>query len=286
MATLGDREDEERIRALIERASAKRRTGLSVALGAGAYPTIAVIVSLLIWEIATDLFSIPKFILPAPSVICRTMIEQWSLLADHSLVTIFETCFAVVMSVIIGIPLAVAMTYFRPLERAFYPLLVSAQTIPKVAIAPVFVVWFGFGLTPKVLIAFLIAFFPIVISTAVGLRACPPELLYLTNSMGASAWQKFRFIRFPIALPSIFGGLKVAVTLAVVGALVGEFVGASRGLGYLIQTAGGNMDTRLLFAAIAAASIVGILLFLAVDIVERHVLRWHVSARLEQLVSM
>lgn len=250
---------------------------------AGLYPALAIAGLFILWEVATVVLAIPKFLVPAPSEIASETIKRWALLWVHTQVTFWEVVIGFLASVLIGVPLAVLITYSRTFERIMYPLLVSAQTMPKVALAPVFIVWFGFGLTPKVVVAFLIAFFPIVISTVVGLKASPPEMLHLVRSMGASPWQSFWKIRFPNALPSIFGGLKVAITLAVVGAIVGEFVGADKGLGYLIQVANGTLDTKLLFAAIAVLSIMGIILFLVIDILERRLLRWHVSQRLEQL---
>jgi NitT/TauT family transport system permease protein len=233
------------------------------------------------WQIAVVALEIPRFLLPGPIEIVEEMVEQADLLWTHGLVTLGEVVAGFGLSVAIGIPLAVLISYSRVFERTIYPLLVSSQTIPKVAIAPLFIVWFGFGITPKILITFLIAFFPIVIDTVVGLRSTPQEMFYLVRSMGASAWQTFWKIRFPNALPSIFGGLKVAITLAVVGAIVGEFVGADQGLGYLIQIANGNLDTRLLMASIVVLALVGIGLFLVIEWIERLVSRGPVRSGLE-----
>jgi NitT/TauT family transport system permease protein len=143
--------------------------------------------------------------------------------------------------------------------------LISSQAIPKVAIAPLLLVWFGFGLIPKVLVAFLIAFFPIVISTAVGLASIEQEKIYLARSMGLSAAATFFKIRLPNALPSIFAGLKISITLAVVGAVVGEFVGGEAGLGYMLMVANGSMDTPLLFAGLIALTIQGVVLYALVE---------------------
>jgi NitT/TauT family transport system permease protein len=174
-----------------------------------------------------------------------------------------------------------AIVYSPLIERAIYPLLVGSQSVPKIAIAPLLIFWAGLGLFPKVLVAFLISFFPIIIDTVVGLRSVEPEMLHLARSMGAGAGRTFLKIRFPSALPNIFAGLKVAVTLSVVGAIVGEFIQADRGLGYALLQANAVMDTRLGFAAIIVLSAVGIAMFVAVDTIERRLIPWHASHRSE-----
>ncbi len=179
--------------------------------------------------------------------------------------TLYEILLGFGLSVVIGVPLAVLMTYSRTIERALYPLLVGSQTIPKVALAPLFMVWLGFGLAPKILMTFMIAFFPIVIGAVIGLVTIEQELIYVARSMGASNWQLFWKVRLRHALPSLFGGLKVAITLAVVGAIVAEFVGADKGLGYIIQVANGHLDTPLLLAAVVVVSAIGIALYLLVE---------------------
>jgi NitT/TauT family transport system permease protein len=158
------------------------------------------------------------------------------------------------------------------------PLIVSSQAMPKVAVAPLLLVWFGFGLLPKVLIAFLIAFFPVVISTAVGLASIEPEKIQLARSMGFGPSATFFKIRLPNALPSVFGGLKISITLAVVGAVVGEFVGGDAGLGYLLTVANGSMDTPLLFAGLVALTVLGVVLYLIVELAERLVVPRHIIA--------
>jgi NitT/TauT family transport system permease protein len=253
-----------------------RQTGaVGKALQSYVYPAAAIVLLIGAWEAATDLLQIPDFLLPAPSNILREIIEKAPLFVEHGSVTLLEILLGFGVSVAVAVPLAVMITYFRTLERILYPLLVSSQTIPKVAIAPLLIVWFGFGLAPKVLMTFLIAFFPIVIAGAVGLAETGPELTYVVRSMGASPWQAFWKVRFPTALPSLFGGLKIAITLAVVGAVVAEFVGADKGLGYLILVANGVLDTRLLFAAVTVLSSLGIVLFLVMEFFEWLLLRQH-----------
>jgi len=218
-----------------------------------------------IWQVVTVVFSIPRYLLPSPLQVGEEMVDKAYLLMVHGLVTLSEILLGFALSVVVAVPLAVVMTYSRTIERALYPLLVGSQTIPKVALAPLFMVWLGFGLAPKILMTFMIAFFPIVIGAVIGLVTIELELIYVARSMGASNWQLFWKVRLRHALPSLFGGLKVAITLAVVGAIVAEFVGADKGLGYLIQVANGHLDTPLLLAAVVVISVIGIALYLIVE---------------------
>jgi NitT/TauT family transport system permease protein len=247
------------------------------------YPTVTFLVLLALWELAIIILRVPDYIIPPPSQIVGEMIRQFPQLWGHTLVTSSEVLIGFALSVLIGIPLAVLIVYSPFFERTVYPLLVSSQTVPKVAVAPIFLFWFGFGLAPKIIVALLIAFFPVVIATVVGLRSVEPEMIYLARSMGATPLLTFAKIRLPHALPSIFGGLKVAITLAVVGAVVGEFVGADRGLGYAVVLANGALNTKLLFAAITFLSLLGVVLFFLVEVVERMMLPPHLRARQEQL---
>jgi NitT/TauT family transport system permease protein len=184
-----------------------------------------------------------------------------------------------VLSVVIGIPLATVIVFSRFAERMLYPPMIASQAIPKVAIAPLFVVWMGFGVMPKIWIAFLIAFFPVVIDTVVGLRSVQPEMLQLGRSMGGGTLRVFLKLRLPNALPNIFAGLKVAIALAVVGAITGEFVGSQSGLGYLLTSASGQMDTALVFAVLVVISVIATLLFMIIEAVEKLVIPWHSSMR-------
>jgi NitT/TauT family transport system permease protein len=247
-----------------------------------AYTCISLLSALVLWELAVLVFNPPEYTLPSPISVLDRMAETWSSqLMSATLVTSKETLIGFIVAIAVAVPLSVLLTYSRLAERFLYPIMVSSQVVPKVAIAPLFVVWFGFGLTPKVLIAFLIAFFPIVIDTTVGLRSVDPGMLHLARSMGAGELQTFRKVRLPNGLPSFFGGLKVAVTLAVIGAVVGEFVGSSDGLGYVLITATGNVDTPLVFASILLMSVIGIVLFGLLEVVERFATPWHRSRRIE-----
>jgi NitT/TauT family transport system permease protein len=243
------------------------------------YPIGMMVALLAVWEAAARLLSLPPYLLPAPSAIARSMDTNSAVLIKESLTTTLETALGFVLSVVVGVPLALAIYLWKPFARAVYPVLVSSQAVPKVAVAPLFLVWFGFGLLPKVLIAFLIAFFPVVINTAMGLAALEREKIYLARSMGLGSVATFFKIQLPNALPSIFAGLKISITFAVVGAVVGEFVGGQGGLGYLLLIANGNMDTALLFAGIVALTVLGIVFFALIGLVERLVLPPHATER-------
>ncbi len=238
-------------------------------------PVLVVLLLLLAWEVAVRLFKVPQFILPGPWEIVRRMVVDWRLILANSTVTIEETLIGFAVSTLVGIPLAIGIVYSPLFEKVSYTVIVSLQTIPKVALAPILVLWFGYGLMPKVAVAFLISFFPIVISTVVGLRSVEQEMIYLARSLGASELQTFIKIRFPKALPNTFGGLKVGIGEAVVGSVVGEFIAAEKGLGYLQLVSNVHLDTVLTFAAVVAISLVGVVLFYAMSAVERLVIPWH-----------
>lgn len=222
---------------------------------------------------------VPAYLVPSPGAVAETMVADWAMLLEHTWVTTLETIIGFVLAAVIGVATAVLLVYSRTAEKSLYPLILFAQVIPKIAIAPILVVWFGFGMTPKIVLAVLIAFFPVVVSAVAGLRSVDPELLEMSATMGASRWKTFRKIRFPGALPQLMSGLKVAVTLAVVGAVVGEFVGADRGLGYVLLLASGNLDAPLLFADLILMSLIGVVLFVLVEVLERFLIPWHASRR-------
>jgi NitT/TauT family transport system permease protein len=226
------------------------------------------------WEIAVRAMSVPDYILPSPSVIATKIVVSWHLLLTNAFVTFQEILLGFGMSVLIAIPLAVAVVYSRIFERVAFPFMVSLQTIPKVALAPILVMWLGYGILPKVMVAFLISFFPIVINSVIGMRSAEKEMIYLVQSMGASELTTFLKIRLPKALPSIFGGLKVGMGQAVVGATVGEFIAAEQGLGYLQLISQVRLDTPLLFAAVVVLSLLGVFLFNVVAWIERFALPW------------
>ena len=239
-------------------------------------PVVAIFVAIvLLWEVACRTFHVPDFVLPTPSMIIDKIIGSWRLLLVNGLVTAEEIVLGFGLSVAIGIPLAVLAVYSRIFERVAFPFMVSLQTIPKVALAPILVMWLGYGILPKIMVAFLISFFPIVIGAVVGMRSTEKEMIYLVQSMGANELTTFLKIRLPRALPSIFGGLKVGMGQAVVGATVGEFIAAESGLGYLQLISQVRLDTTLLFAAVVVLSLLGVLLFNIVAWIERLALPWN-----------
>ena len=266
----------EQVEASVQRGHARHE--LRARIAGVAYPIAVVLGTLVVWEVATRVFAVPAFLLPPPSTIGVSLVANAPLLLAHGWVTTVEILLGFALSVIVGIPLALAIFLWPAFSRSILPLLVSSQAMPKVAVAPLLLVWFGFGLLPKVLIAFLIAFFPIVINTAVGLASIEPEKIHLARSMGFSATATFFKIRLPSALPATFGGLKISITLAVVGAVVGEFVGGDAGLGYLLMVANGSMDTALLFAGLVALTVLGIVLYLLVELAERIAIPRHIIA--------
>ncbi|HEV8143460.1 MAG TPA: ABC transporter permease [Methylomirabilota bacterium] len=246
--------------------------------GESVVPTATLLGALVVWEIATRVFHIPRFIMPAPSAILGEGWEWRYRFIGHTWVTLYETLGGFALSVAVGVPLAVMIVYSPALKRALYPLIVLTQSVPKIAIAPVLLLVTGHGELPKVIVAFLVAFFPIVIDTATGLAATPPELLDLSRSYRASAFKTFLKVRLPMAMPFFFAGAKVAITLSVIGAVVGEFVGSDRGLGYVILSATSYWKTELAFSSMILLSLMAIVLFGAVSLVERLVCPWVPSA--------
>jgi NitT/TauT family transport system permease protein len=257
----------EEVEARVQHGRARSRSHARIS--AVIYPAMTVIATLVAWEFGTRVFNVPAFLLPSPSQIVVSLADNAALILKHGWTTTVEIVLGFLLSIALGVPLALAIFVWPAFSRSVLPLLVSSQAMPKVAVAPLFLVWFGFGLLPKVLIAFLIAFFPIVISTVVGLASIEQEKIHLARSMGLGAAATFFKIRLPSALPSVFGGLKISITLAVVGAVVGEFVGGDAGLGYLLMVANGNIDTPLLFAGLIALTVQGVVLYYLVELAER-----------------
>jgi NitT/TauT family transport system permease protein len=231
------------------------------------------------WEMAVRLGNVPRYLLPPPSVIAVTFVDDWHMIYLNIEPTLVSVLGGFALSVVIGVPLAVLIVFSHFAERLLYPPMVASQAIPKVAIAPLFIVWMGYGITPKIWIAFLIAFFQIVIDTVIGLRSVPPEMLQLGRSMGGGTLRVFLKLRFPSALPNLFAGMKVAIALAVVGAITGEFVGSQSGLGYLLTSASGQMDTALVFAVLVMISVLAMVLFAIIEGLERLAIPWHASMR-------
>lgn len=228
------------------------------------YPPIGIALTLALWHWLCVEFKIPTAALPTPGQVFVAGVERWDLLLSEGWVTLKETLYGFLLALGLGIPIAVAVTNSQTLNLMFSPLLIALQSVPKVALAPILLVWLGTGIESKLAIAWLVAFFPIVVDTSAGLQSTPRELLELARSLRASRWQVFIKVQFPAALPFVVTGAKVAVTLAVIGAVIGEFVGSSEGLGFLLLSATSQIDTPLAFAALFALAALGILAYLLV----------------------
>jgi NitT/TauT family transport system permease protein len=248
-------------------------------------PIWLIVVLLLLWDLAIRVLRIPPYLVPAPLAVIKQLATEYPMLLRQTLPTLYATLGGFAASVAVGVPLAMWIAHSRLVESFVYPLLVFSQSVPKVAVAPLFVVWFGFGIVPKIIAAFLLGFFPVIVSTVAGFKSIEPEVIDLARSMGARPLAIFLKFRLPHALPSIFSGLKVSITLAIVGAVVGECVGSNSGLGYVLQKANGTFDLPLMFAALVLLSLVGVLLFLVVELIERWLVPWHVSQRAELLAT-
>lgn len=236
---------------------------------------IGVLVLIGLWESGCRIFDVPTWLLPPPSSIFVEGYEILPILPKHLMATLFAVLGGFILSIIVGIPLAVMITYSPLLRRIIYPIILMLQSVPKVAIAPILLLWVGYGLRSGIVIASTVAFFPIVISTAAGLQSIDKELLELTRSLDANKLKVFLKVRMPWAMPHIFSGFKVAITLAVIGAIVAEFIGADTGLGYLILANSGALKTSVVFFVLLILSVLGILLFHVVEITERMVCPWY-----------
>jgi NitT/TauT family transport system permease protein len=237
-------------------------------------PVVVLIAIIILWELAVWLFAIPGYILPAPSSIWTETVNSASMIFGHTLATTWTVGLGFIASIVISLPLAVAITSSPLMANTIYPFLVLTQSIPKVALAPILVVLMGANELPRIVITFLVAFFPLVLATAAGLQSVPAELIELGRACRASRWKELVRIRLPYAVPFIFSGLKAAVTLSVVGAVVAEFVNADRGLGYLIVTSTAFFQVPLAWSALIVLSILGIVLFQIVALIERIFFPW------------
>lgn len=232
-------------------------------------PLLTIVAALVGWQLVVSIFDIADYLVPPPAAVFDNMWETRDLILMHARVTGLEVIAGFTLAVLVGFILGVLMVVSHFVDRAMYPLLVTMQAVPKIAIAPILVIWFGFGGTPKVLTAFLVAVFPVVVNTGMGFKQTPVEMIHLARSMGASSWTTFMTFRLPTALPSIFTGLKVAAALAVVGAVSGEFVAANDGLGYLLLTASSTIDSAGVFSGVIALAAEGIILYGIVELLER-----------------
>jgi NitT/TauT family transport system permease protein len=238
------------------------------------YPLLGFAIILAVWQAYAQFFDVSKIVLPSPADIVAVSWQRSDLLLTETWPTFFESVCGFALALALGIPMAVCVANSRLLNLLLYPVLIATQSVPKVAIAPIILVWFGLGMQSKLAIAFLVAFFPVVVDTATGLQETPPGLLELGRSLRASRWQVFWKIQLPAALPFLFSGAKVAVTLAVIGAVIGEFVGSVDGLGNLLLSANAQLNGPLAWAALVWLSVMGILLFIAVVVAQRLTMPW------------
>lgn len=241
-----------------------RRVNLHTAL-----PVLSVLAFLLLWQLFVIALRIPDFILPTPLSVLSAIGTNLSVLLANAGTTLVAIGAGYGVGVVVGIALAVAMTVFPLFRIAIYPLVVASQTLPKVAIAPLLILWFGVGLLPKLIIVALLAFFPVLINTVAGLESANRSQLELMRSVNASVWQVYRNVRLPAAVPYIFAGLKLALTVSIIGAVVGEWVAANKGLGYLLVSYNSSLQTRELFAALVVLVAISAITFLLISLAER-----------------
>jgi NitT/TauT family transport system permease protein len=232
------------------------------------------VVVTVVWEAAIRLFHVSNFILPAPSAIIGSLIENRGKLASATGSTALEILLGFVLAAATGIVVALLIARFERFGRALYPLIVLFQNVPKVALAPIFILWFGFDLAPKIALIVVIAFFPVAIDMLAGLQSVEPSFVALMQSVGASRTKILLRVRIPHSLPYLMAGLKVAITFSVIGAIVGEFAGANHGLGYLIEFASTQLDTALIFAGLTVISALGLAFYYLVELAERLLVPW------------
>lgn len=251
--------------------------GLAAWLRQRAGALAVVVVLLVTWEVGVRLLGIKEYLLPPPTRIWLEFTKRSDVVMGGAWVTTQEILGGYLLAVLVSVPFALAVTYSRFMENAIYPVVVFLQIVPKIAIAPLFIIWFGFGYTPKLLIVFLLSFFPIVVSSIAGFKAVDPEIMDFARTTGAGGWKLFAKIRLPQALPDIFTGMKVGAALSATAAIVAEFVASDKGLGYLLLQYNGNLDTPMVFAVIFLLSLIGLAVYYTVEFIERITIPWHVS---------
>jgi NitT/TauT family transport system permease protein len=245
------------------------RSSTGAAIGLPIFGTLATV---LLWWLVVEVFDIQSYIVPTPREVAAAFFRLPGYLLRNAWITLQETLLGFVLTVVTGMVIGTVLATSRLVEQALYPVLVALNAVPKLAFAPLLIVWMGFGPGPKVLMVFLMCFFPVVLATCTGLTSTPADLVELARSLSASRWQTFVKVRLKSALPQIFVGFKTAMPLAVIGALVGELFGATAGLGFVIQNTG--PDTALAFAATALLALMSILLFYTLVATERLMLPW------------
>ncbi len=239
------------------------------------YPAIVLsLVVLVLWESISRIFKLPQFVLPAPSAIGHILLTRQASLSQAMWVTAEEILYGFLLSTVVGVLIAVLIARFERVGRAIYPLMVLFQNVPKIALAPLFILWFGYDLAPKILLIVVMAFFPVALNMLVGLQSADPNLVTLMRTVGASRTEILWRVQIPHSLPSLMSGIKIAITLSVIGAIVGEFAGASAGLGYMIQFASNQMEAALVFAALIQISLLGMFFYYAIEFIEWKYISW------------
>ncbi len=246
------------------------------------YPTVAVAALLTIWHLTVVLLDLRTTLLPSPAMAFSKVFRSFDTFLTHAPVTIFEIVGGYTLSIVLGVATAFVMVWSRVMEKIVSPILVFLQTIPYISVAPLLIIWFGFNIAPKIVVSFLMSYFPIVVATAAGMNAVENDMVEMVRSMSASKWQVFWKSRFPNSLPYFFSGAKIAVAFATSGAIVGEYVGADYGLGYLIVLSNSDTNSELLFATIIVVSAIGVGFFWLIHWVEKLCIPWHVAFREEE----
>jgi len=227
-----------------------------------------------VWELAVRLFRIPSFVLPAPSQAIESLLPVWGVVMGHAWQTLWTTLAGFGIAVVTGVLLGAAVGTSRPLNLALYPILVGFNSVPKAALVPVLVLWFGIGTVPAILTAFLISFFPIVVNVATGLAAVPPELREVLRVLGSSRLEAFTRVSIPFSLPYFFASLKVAITLAFVGAVISEIAASQKGIGYMMTSASSQFNVPLVFGGLLLIALMGIALYAVFALLERRLVGW------------
>jgi NitT/TauT family transport system permease protein len=251
-----------------------RATRNLIALGWSLLPPLTFIAMVVLWSVSITVFNIPAYLLPRPGSVFQRLIADAPMLWTHSLITLTEIVLGFGLTLVTAIPLGLAIALSRVAKQIVYPPLMLMQLVPKIAVAPLFLVWLGFGMESKVLLTVLMTFFPLLLASISGFQILDDRLLYLTQSMGATSWQTFRYLRFPAALPVIFSGVKSSATIAATAAIVAEFVGSNSGLGYVLLRSTSTMDIELTFTVLVVLTLIGIVINYAVEFSEWAMTPW------------
>lgn len=253
--------------------------GLAERLKEAGYPLGTAVAGVALWELAVRLLRVPRYVLPPPSAVVVQGISRWASMAPHFGITLYEAAIGLGAAIVLAIPLGLVFSYSAFLRHSLFPLIVFIDEVPKIAFAPLLVTWFGFGLEPKMILTFIVCFFPIFLNSMAGFSAIEEEYINLGRSAGAREWEMFWKIRLHSALPHIFVGLKMAAATAMTGAVVAEFLAADRGLGLFLQKALSQLNMALGFASIAAMWVIGLSFYYGMSFLESRAIRWHVSRR-------